>query len=246
MIANHEDIAGMRAAGALAANLLSFLGSHVRPGVSTADLDGLAANWTAKNGAVSAPLGYQPRGVTPFPGHICTSVNEMVCHGKPSANQVLKDGDIINIDVTPILNGYHGDTSRTFAVGECSKDSLDLIDATEECLRVGIAAIRDGERLGTIGYLINERAEQMGFSIIKEFVGHGIGKRFHTQPYVLHHGIIDTGIKLKSGMKKPAWTLAEKKQQLLVKKLSEIEQSIPKFLKTELKESTLTSVSEMM
>lgn len=200
MIASQDEILGMRAAGHLAARLLSFLGEHVRPGISTAELDTLAAEWTANAGAISAPLGYSPNGNTPFPGHICTSINEVVCHGKPSKSALLKSGDIINIDVTPILNGYHGDTSRTFAVGTCGQDSLDLIHATEECLRVGIQAAVAGGYLGTIGYEISKKASELGFSIIREFVGHGIGKKFHCQPHVLHYGIKNSGLRLRPGM----------------------------------------------
>lgn len=200
MIATEEDIMGMRAAGRTAAALLTYLGSKVKPGISTGELDRLAAEWTSAAGATSAPLGYGKTGVTPFPAHICTSVNDTVCHGIPSDNHILKEGDIINIDVTPIVNGYHGDTSKTFPVGECSAENLELIKVTEECLHIGISLARDGVYLGTLGNAIEAHAESKGYSIVKEFVGHGIGKKFHTQPYVCHYGIPNTGIKIKAGM----------------------------------------------
>lgn len=200
MIATEQDIIGMRAAGQLAARLLNFLAQHVKPGISTGDLDSLAAEWTKKSSAISAPLNYVSGHNSPFPASICTSVNDVVCHGIPKSTQTLINGDIVNVDVTPILNGYHGDTSKTFAVGKASAADLDLISATEECLKVGIDAARPGQYLGTIGHLIEQAANKRGYHIVREFVGHGIGKKFHTQPYVAHYGRPNTGLRLLPGM----------------------------------------------
>ena len=200
MIATADDIIGMRAAGKAAARLLNYLEQYIRPGTSTGQLDRAAAEWTSDAGAWSAPFGYSNGSKKPFPGHICTSINEIVCHGIPSDAVILKEGDIVNIDVTPVLNGYHGDTSRTFPVGKCSADSLRLIDVTEECLQIGVALAVEGEFLGTIGHAIELHAISRGYSIIREFTGHGIGRKFHTQPYVTHYGTPNTGIRLKAGM----------------------------------------------
>ncbi len=198
-LANTQDIEGMRAAGKLAALLLSYLSNHIVPGVTTAHLDQLAAEWTTQHGATSAPLGYQGRNKTPFPHHICTSVNEVVCHGFPN-HIPLNDGDIVNIDVTPLLNGYHGDTSRTYTVGTPTPAAQQLITLTEECLSIGIAQCRPGAYLGDIGAAIHQHATAHNHRIIKEFVGHGIGKTFHQPPFVSHIGTPKTGIKMVPGM----------------------------------------------
>lgn len=189
----------MRAAGRLAAELLALLGEKVKPGVSTQELNDFAEQWTREHGAVSAPLGY-PGGSNPFPRSICTSINEVICHGIPAPNQVLKEGDIINIDVTPKLEGYHGDTSRTFFVGEVSDETRRLVEVTEECLRRGIAEVKPGARIGDIGAAIQEYAESQGYSVVRDFVGHGIGKVFHTAPQVPHHGRRGKGTRLEPGM----------------------------------------------
>lgn len=200
MLATDDDVIGMREAGGTAARLLNYLGKHVKPGISTGELDRLAAGWTSSAGAYSAPFGYRNGNRTPFPAHICTSVNEVVCHGIPSDAAILKDGDIVNIDVTPVLNGYHGDTSRTFTVGRCGPEAVKLIGVAEECLMEGIRFAVEGEFLGSIGAAIERHAISKGYSIIREFTGHGIGRRFHAQPYVTHYGIPRTGIRLRSGM----------------------------------------------
>lgn len=200
MLATPEDIAGMRRAGLTAARLLNYLGAHVRPGISTGELNRLAATWTSEVGAYSAPFGYAPGTHSPFPAHICTSINDVVCHGYPSDSDILKDGDIVNIDVTPVVNGYHGDTSRTFPVGKCDSEALELITVTEECLQVGINLAVEGQFLGTIGHEIEKHANSKGYSIVREFVGHGIGRKFHTPPHVLHYGMPRTGVRLKAGM----------------------------------------------
>jgi methionyl aminopeptidase len=190
-----REIEKMRQAGQLAAQLLDHLAPIVQPGVSTQTLNDEAERWTIAHGAKSAPLGYKG-----FPKSICTSVNEVICHGIPSPKQILKDGDIINIDVTPILDGYHGDTSRTFMVGTPSPTAQKLVAVTEECLRLGIAAARPGGTMGDIGAAIQEYAEAHGFSVVRDFVGHGISHIFHTPPQVPHFGVRGKGRKLRPGM----------------------------------------------
>lgn len=196
-----REIEKMRQAGRLAATLLNHLGEMVKPGVSTLEINDEAERWTQAHGAISAPLGYKGGpGVIDFPKSICTSVNEVICHGIPSEHQILKDGDIINIDVTPILNGYHGDTSKTFFVGNPSPLAKKLVEVTEECLNRGIAEVKPGARIGDIGAAIQQYAEANGFSVVRDFVGHGIHRIFHTEPQVPHYGVRGKGKLLRPGM----------------------------------------------
>jgi methionyl aminopeptidase len=190
-----REIEKMRQAGHLSAELLAYLAPMVQPGVSTLALNDAAEAWTQKRGAVSAPLGYKG-----FPKSICTSINEVICHGIPNARQILREGDIINVDVTPILEGYHGDSSRTFFVGTPSATARKLVEVTEECLMRGIAAAQPGARMGDIGAAIQEYAEENGFSVVRDFVGHGISKIFHTAPQVPHYGVKGKGLRLRPGM----------------------------------------------
>ena len=190
-----REIEKMRQAGHLAAQLLDYLAPLVKPGVSTLELNDEAERWTQERGAKSAPLGYHG-----FPKSICTSVNEVICHGIPNAKQILKDGDIINIDVTPILDGYYGDTSRTFFVGTPSPQAKKLVDVTQECLSRGIAAVKPGGKIGDIGAAIQEYAEANGYSVVRDFVGHGVGRVFHTAPQIPHYGTKGKGKRLRSGM----------------------------------------------
>ncbi|HIK40593.1 type I methionyl aminopeptidase [Thermoleptolyngbya sichuanensis A183] len=192
---SQREIEKMRQAGQLAAQLLAYLEPMVKPGVSTLELNDAAEEWTQKHGAKSAPLGYHD-----FPKSICTSVNEVVCHGIPNAKQILRDGDIINIDVTPILDGYHGDTSRMFFVGEPSPIARKLVEVTEECMWRGIREVKPGARIGDIGAAIQEYAESQGFSVVQDFVGHGVGRIFHTAPQIPHYGKRGKGKKLRPGM----------------------------------------------
>ncbi len=192
---SQREIEKMRQAGQLAAQLLAYLEPMVKPGVSTLELNDAAEEWTQKHGARSAPLGYHD-----FPKSICTSVNEVVCHGIPSAKQILRDGDIINIDVTPIVDGYHGDTSRMFFVGEPSPLARKLVEVTEECMWRGIREVKPGARIGDIGAAIQEYAESQGFSVVQDFVGHGVGRIFHTAPQIPHYGKRGKGKKLRPGM----------------------------------------------
>ncbi len=194
-----REIDKMRRAGSLAAQLLNHLAPMVKPGVSTLEINDEAEKWTQAHGAVSAPLGYGPKN-NPFPKSICTSVNEVVCHGIPNAKQILQSGDIINIDVTPIVDGYHGDTSRTFFVGTPSPTAKKLVEVTKECLYRGIAAVKPGNRIGDIGAAIQEYAEANGFSVVRDFVGHGVSHIFHTAPQIPHYGRSGKGKKLKPGM----------------------------------------------
>ena len=192
---SNREIDKMRRAGALAAELLDHLAAMVKPGVSTLEINDEAERWTQARGARSAPLGYHG-----FPKSICTSVNQVICHGIPNAKQILKEGDIINIDVTPILDGYHGDTSRTFFVGTPDPQAKKLVEVTEECLKLGIAEVKPGARIGDIGAAIQEYAEKHGYSVVRDFVGHGVSHIFHTAPQIPHYGTRGKGKKLKSGM----------------------------------------------
>ncbi|HLO50663.1 MAG TPA: type I methionyl aminopeptidase [Kamptonema sp.] len=195
VLLSSRELEKMRNAGRLAAELLNHLEPMVKPGVSTLELNDEAERWTVARGAKSAPLGYKG-----FPKSICTSVNEVVCHGIPNAKQILKEGDIINIDVTPILDGFHGDTSKTFFVGQPSPTTRKLVEVTEECLRRGIAEVKPGARIGDIGAAIQEYAEAEGFSVVQNFAGHGIHRVFHTAPEILHYGKRGTGKRLRQGM----------------------------------------------
>ena len=190
-----REIDKMRRAGSLAAELLDYLAPMVKPGVSTLELNDEAESWTKKHGAKSAPLGYHG-----FPKSICTSINEVICHGIPRADEILQDGDIINIDVTPILDGYHGDTSKTFFVGEPSPVAKKLVEVTEECLMKGIAEVKPGARIGDIGAAIQAYAESHGFSVVRDFVGHGISNVFHTAPQIPHYGKRGKGKRIRPGM----------------------------------------------
>ncbi|MEH2288763.1 type I methionyl aminopeptidase [Nostoc sp.] len=195
VILSQRELDKMRQAGRLAAKLLQHLEPFVKPGVSTLELNDEAERWTQAHGAKSAPLGYKG-----YPKSICTSVNEVICHGIPNAKQILKDGDIINIDVTPIVEGYHGDTSKTFFVGTPSPKTRKLVEVTEECLRLGIAEVKPEARIGDIGAAIQEYAEAQGFSVVRDFVGHGISNIFHTAPDVPHYGTRGKGKRLRQGM----------------------------------------------
>ncbi|MEM8542883.1 MAG: type I methionyl aminopeptidase [Cyanobacteria bacterium P01_H01_bin.119] len=195
-----RELDKMRRVGRLAANLLNHLEPMVQPGVSTQALNDEAARWMQAHGAISATLGYAPSGHPPFTGSICTSVNEVVCHGIPHPKQILKGGDIINIDVTPILDGYHGDTSRTFLVGNVSATARKLVAVTQASMMRGIAEVKPGARIGDIGAAIQAYAEANGFSVVRDIFGHGVGREFHTEPQIPHYGKRGSGLKLRPGM----------------------------------------------
>jgi methionyl aminopeptidase len=189
-----EGFAGMRAAGRLAAGILDALVEHVAPGVTTQQLDDVVHAMTLDAGAVPATLGY--RGYTKS---CCTSVNHVVCHGIPG-ERTLREGDIVNIDVTPILDGWHGDTSRMYLVGDVPLKARRLVEITYECLMLGIEAARPGNRLGDVAHAIQVHAETNRYSVVRDFCGHGLGRVFHDAPEVVHAGRPGTGPELKPGM----------------------------------------------
>jgi len=195
-----EDIAKMRVAGRLAAEVLDFITPHVKPGMSTEKLDQLCHDYMVNvQGTVPAPLHYAPPGHRPYPKSICTSVNHQVCHGVPG-DKVLKGGDIVNIDVTVIKDGWHGDTSRMYFIGEPSIQARRLCESTWESMWRGIAQVRPGATIGDIGHAVQTHAEGRGYSVVREFCGHGIGRKFHEEPQILHYGRPGQGVALKTGM----------------------------------------------
>jgi len=202
LIKTAEDITHMREAGRLAADVLMMIGAHVRAGITTEELDRICHHYIVNElQAIPAPLNYGGApGRIPFPKSICTSVNHVICHGIPTDKKVLKDGDIINIDVTVIKNGYHGDTSKMFFVGQPSILAQRLVTVTQECLYKALAIVRPGCRLGDIGHVIQQHAQANRFSVVREYCGHGIGRVFHEEPQVLHYGKADTGMALQAGM----------------------------------------------
>jgi methionyl aminopeptidase len=194
------DIVKMRVAGRLAAEVLDYIEPHVRPGITTDELDRLCHDYMVNvQRTVPAPLNYAPPGYSPYPKSICTSVNHVVCHGVPGERR-LKAGDIVNLDITVIKDGFHGDTSRMFFVGPPSVQARRLCEITYECMWHGIVAVRPGARLGDIGHAIQTHAEANGCSVVREFCGHGIGRKFHEEPQVLHYGRPGTGLMLEAGM----------------------------------------------
>lgn len=191
-----EEIAKMRVAGRLAAEVLEMIGPYVKPGVTTGELDRICHDYIVnEQKAIPAPLNYHG-----FPKSICTSINQVVCHGIPSDTKVLKDGDIVNVDITVIKDGYHGDTSMMFHVGTPLKHAVKLVDVTQECLYKAIEILRPGITLGDIGHTIQQYAEAQHYSVVREYCGHGIGQKFHEEPQVLHYGRPDTGMKIVEGM----------------------------------------------
>tara|TARA_R110002095_G_scaffold195371_5_gene173941 strand:- start:1916 stop:2764 length:849 start_codon:yes stop_codon:yes gene_type:complete len=195
-----EDFEGMRKAGKLAAEILDMITDHVVPGVTTEALDKLCHDMCTKAGAIPAPLNYQGAGPSPFPKSICTSINHVVCHGIPN-DKVLREGDIMNIDVTVILDGWHGDTSRMYFVGDkIPVKARRLCDVTYDSMMAGIEAVKPGATLGDIGHAIQSVAEAQRFSVVRDFCGHGLGRVFHSMPSVMHYGTPDTGYVLEPGM----------------------------------------------
>ena len=201
-ILNNEEVQKMRHAGKLAASVLEMIGPYVQPGVTTDELNQKCHDFITQDlNSIPAPLNYggnsnQP----PFPKSICTSVNHVVCHGIPSASKILKSGDIVNIDVTIIKDGFHGDTSKMYFVNKPSILAKRLVQVTQDCLYLGIEAVKEGATLGDIGHAIQTYAERNRFSVVREFCGHGIGRIFHDDPQVLHYGYPGTGQRLEAGM----------------------------------------------
>ncbi|MDX5373194.1 MAG: type I methionyl aminopeptidase [Pseudomonadaceae bacterium] len=196
-----DEIEKMRVAGRLAAEVLEMIGEHVKPGVTTEEIDRICHDYIVNvQKAIPAPLNYGAAPGRPgFPKSICTSINHVVCHGIPN-DKPLKDGDVLNIDVTVIKDGYHGDTSKMFMVGKVPEWAQRLAQVTQECMYKGIQLVKPGARLGDIGEVIQKHAEKNGFSVVREYCGHGIGAVFHEEPQVLHYGRAGTGMELKAGM----------------------------------------------
>lgn len=200
IIKTPEQIEKMRIAGRLASEVLDYITPFVTSGVTTGELDRLCREYMVKvQGTIPAPLNYAPPGYPPYPKAICTSINDVVCHGIPGP-EVLKNGDVVNLDITVIKDGFHGDTSRMFFIGTPSVAAKRLTDITYDCMWLGIDAIKPGTRLGDIGHVIQQYAESNGFSVVREFCGHGIGEKFHEDPQVVHYGRPGTGELLRPGM----------------------------------------------
>jgi methionyl aminopeptidase len=196
IIKTADQIEKMRVAGKLAAEVLEMIEPYVKAGVTTEELNTICHNYIVDvQQAIPAPLNYHG-----FPKSICTSVNQVICHGIPSDEKKLKEGDIINIDITVIKDGYHGDTSKMFVIGKPSILADRLIRVTQECLYMGIRKVKNGARLGDIGFVIQQHAEKHSYSVVREYCGHGIGQVFHEDPQVLHYGRPGTGDTLKTGM----------------------------------------------
>jgi methionyl aminopeptidase len=189
-----EDIAGIRKAGQLAVDILNRAEALIKPGITTNDVNALVEETTRENNAQSAPLNYHG-----FPKSVCTSINNVICHGIPD-DTVLKDGDIVNVDVTPIMDGYYADASKTFFVGNCGKEARKIVSVARESLRRGINQAVPGNKIGDIGYAIQSYAEGQGCSVVREYVGHGVGFEFHEPPQVPHYGQKNHGITLVPGM----------------------------------------------
>lgn len=194
-IKSKREIDILRKSCKFAAKTLDYIGSFVRPGISTEELNKIGHDYIVENGAYPSPLNYHG-----FPKSICTSLNHVICHGIPSSKDILKDGDIINIDVTTKLNHFHGDTNRTFFVGKVSEKTKKLVDVTFECMHEGIKEVTPGAHLGNIGARIAEIAHGYGYSVVEEYCGHGIGREFHEEPQIIHNAERDTGVIMKPGM----------------------------------------------
>jgi methionyl aminopeptidase len=194
-IKSSREIQLMRETSKLAASTLEMIEEHIRPGVTTEELNKICHEYILKNGAYPSPLNYNG-----FPKSICTSPNEVICHGIPSDKVILKDGDILNIDVTTYLNKFHGDTNKTYFVGNVAPEVKKLVEITYMCMREGINTVKPGGRIGDIGAIIQEVAHGHGFSVVEEYCGHGIGREFHEEPQVVHVGKKGTGAEMKPGM----------------------------------------------
>lgn len=189
------DVARLRRAGRVAAETLAAVGARLRAGIATAEIDRWVREDTRLRGGAPSQLGYKG-----FPAAVCVSRNEVVCHGMPSKAEVLRDGDIVNVDVTTMVDGFHGDTSATFVIGTARPAALRLVDAARRCRDAGIAVVRDGARLGDIGAAIEEVARAAGYSVVVDFGGHGVGRKMHADPHVPHTGTRGAGLRLRAGM----------------------------------------------
>ena len=200
IIKNPDQLNGVRAAGRIAAEILDLVTPQIIPGISTGEINDLCTEYMRKMGVSSATLDYAPNGHTPYPKSICTSVNHQVCHGIPSHRKQLKDGDILNIDITVIKDGYFGDTGRMFCVGTPHVLAQRICKVARECLWAGINSAKAGNRLGDIGHAIQTHAEKNGFSVVREYCGHGVGVHFHEEPQILHYGQPGKGLEIAPGM----------------------------------------------
>ena len=191
---SRQDIEAMRPACRHAAETLKMIEAYIRPGITTNEINDIVHEYTIRHHAIPAPLNYHG-----FPKSVCTSVNHVVCHGIPG-DKKLRDGDIINVDVTSIIDGWHGDTSKTFFVGTPKVRARKIVEVARRALEIGIAQVRPGARLGDIGHAIQQYVESEKCSVVREYCGHGIGRQFHEEPQVLHYGKPGTGIELREGM----------------------------------------------
>ena len=194
-IKSAREIELMRETSLLAAKTLRFIEDKLKPGMSTEDINQLCHEYIVNREAIPAPLNYHG-----FPKSICTSKNEVICHGIPSAKDIIRDGDILNIDVTTKLKGFHGDTNRTYLIGTVRPEITRMVERTYQCMMAGIAVCRPGVRIGDIGAVIEEMAHDYGYSVVQEYCGHGIGREFHEEPQILHYGKRGTGVEMKPGM----------------------------------------------
>lgn len=195
LIKNAKEIAEIKKSAQINTGVLDYVASKIHVGMSTAEIDQLVYEYTVSHGAIPAPLGYEG-----FPKSCCTSINDEVCHGIPDERILLQDGDIINVDVSTIYHGYYSDASRMFLIGEVDEEAKRLVQVTKECLEIGIAAIQPWGHVGDIGAAIVEHARKNGYSVVRDFAGHGVGKEFHEDPVVSHVGIKNTGMVLTPGM----------------------------------------------
>lgn len=195
LIKNKQDIIGVKKSAAINNGVLDHVAKHIKAGMSTGDIDCLVYDYTVSRGGIPAPLNYGG-----FPKSVCTSINNEVCHGIPDDKRILKEGDIVNVDVSTIFHGYYSDASRMFCIGEVSDEAKRLVQVTKECMEIGIQAIRPWGHIGDIGAAIMAHAHKHGYSVVRSFAGHGIGKEFHEDPIVAHVGIKDTGMLLVPGM----------------------------------------------
>ena len=195
LVKTPEQIEGIRRSGAVNTGVLDCVAAMIGPGVSTAEIDRAVYDYTTSHGAIPAPLNYEG-----FPKSVCTSVNDVVCHGIPSEREILRDGDIVNVDVSTILDGYYSDASRMFLIGNVSPERRRLVEVTRECLRIGMEAARPFGFVGDIGHAIQRHAEKNGYSVVRELCGHGVGLAFHEEPDIEHFGRRGTGMVLVPGM----------------------------------------------
>lgn len=199
IIKTEEQIEGIRRSGQLTRKILDMVQERIGPGITTSEINDWVHEETLAHGAYPAPLNYRGKSAIRFPKSVCTSINEVVCHGIPG-DQVLQEGDIINVDVTSILDGYYGDASRMFLIGKVSDEAQRLVEATRQCLEIGIQQVQPGSTTGDIGHAIQTYAERLGYSVVRDFAGHGVGLEFHEEPQILHYGDPNTGVRLQENM----------------------------------------------